>query len=100
MASFAGKPKSQAWESLSKDPHVASLLQGENEQANSIVVEEGTVNAEESKLLLSQLSGLKGKLRRAQKNWAKDFRDKINDYVYRKGNGREPQTWPLIRRYV
>lgn len=30
--------------------------------------------------------------------WATTFRQKINSYVYRKGNGNEPQTWPLIRK--
>jgi len=35
--------------------------------------------------------------RRNLKRYAKSFRAKINDFVYRKGNGHEAQTWPLIR---
>ena len=35
--------------------------------------------------------------RRNLKKWAKSFRRQINDYVYRKGNGNQAQTWPLIR---
>ena len=43
---------------------------------------------------------MNGRLRRSKKKWANSFRAKINDYVYRKGNGDQPQTWPLIRKVV
>jgi hypothetical protein len=39
-------------------------------------------------------------VRKDKKRWAKAFRAKINDYVYRKGKGDQPQTWPLIRKVV
>ena len=35
-----------------------------------------------------------------RKKWAKEFRAAINEYVYRTGNGHEPQMWPLIRKVV
>ena len=33
-----------------------------------------------------------------KKKWAQEFRKRINTYVYRAGNGDQPQTWPLIRK--
>ena len=33
-----------------------------------------------------------------RRQWAEEFRSSINSFVYRKGNGEEPQSWPLIRQ--
>jgi hypothetical protein len=86
---------------LTNNMRVKKLLtDGPNGQGNIIRVNEGSVGPEDAQLLCGPLSNLKGTLRRAQKNFAKSFRSKINDYVYRKGNGKEPQTWPLIRKVV
>jgi len=100
METFVGKKKAFVWDRLAQNHRVKQLLTGENGKANTIVVEEGKVGPTDAKLLLGQLSALKGKLCRSQKKWAKGFRAKINDFVYRKGNGSEPQTWPLIRKVV
>lgn len=96
MEAYTGKAKSYVWDRLSRNQRVVRLLTTENGDANTILVEEGRVDADQAQLLLGQLSTLKGKLRRLQKKWAKDFRAKINDYVYRKGNGGEPQTWVRV----
>jgi len=95
-----GKPKQQAWKDLSQDKRVVELLTAaEKGQPNKIIVEEGAVNVTESEQLLDPLSRkLPVKLQRSKKKWAKSFRAKINEYVYRKGDGKESQTWPLIRK--
>jgi Dynamin family len=99
MESFAGQPKASVWEQLRQDPRLVELLTGTDEkQANTIVVEEGMVDATKAKVLLDNLPTLTGRLKRDKNKWARQFRKKINDYVYRKGGGKEPQTWPLIRK--
>ena len=99
MESVAGQPKALVWERLSQDPRLIELLTGKNEnQANTIELEAGQVDAIKAKPLLEPMPDLKGQLKRDKAKWAKEFRKKINDYVYRKGNGKEPQSWPLIRK--
>ena len=101
MEGYVGKSKPYVWDRLSRDRNISRLLATESGQANVVVVEEGTVDATQAKTLVSSgLANLKGKLRRSQKKWAQSFRNQINDYVYRKGNGNLPQTWPLIRKTV
>jgi energy-coupling factor transporter ATP-binding protein EcfA2 len=39
-------------------------------------------------------------LRARKAEWARQFRSSINEYVYRRGDGRQPQDWPLIRKVV
>eukprot|EP00934_Nitzschia_sp_Nitz4_P006876 Nitzschia sp. Nitz4//scaffold16_size188269//174378//181326//NITZ4_001819-RA/size188269-augustus-gene-0.84-mRNA-1//1//CDS//3329538601//6866//frame0 len=101
MEGHKGKHKQQVFHELSRDPRIFRLLQGKNgNPTNSITVNEGCVNAQDARLLLGHLSTVKGQLKRKKKKWAKEFRAKINSYVYRAGNGDGPQTWPLIRKVV
>ena len=100
MESFKAKPKALALEQISQDERVLDLLKEADGRNNTIVVEEGEVDATKAKLLKQPYSSLTSKLRREKKKWANNFRTKINDFVYRKGNGKEPQTWPLIRKVI
>ena len=88
---------------LMNDLRVKNLLtpqEGSIKPHNSIIVQEGKVEPEKAALLLQGFSKIGTRLRRAKKKWAQAFRSKINDYVYRKGNGDLAQTWPLIRKVV
>ncbi|CAB9497382.1 nuclear GTPase, germinal center associated [Seminavis robusta] len=99
MENLAGNPKEQVWDRLSKDGRIVSLLKPQDGQlANTVVVEEGSVDANKAKILVDHLPDLKGALKREKKKWAKGFRKRLNEYIYRKGNGKEPQTWPLINK--
>ena len=100
MSSCLGRPRADVWEQLSQDNHVVKLLSGENGHANTIVVEEGCADAAQAKLLLGRLSSLDSKLRKSKKTWAKKFRSKINEFVYRSGKAGDPQSWPLTRKVV
>ncbi|KAL3913266.1 MAG: hypothetical protein SGILL_006560 [Bacillariaceae sp.] len=100
MEQYHSDPKERVWQRLSTNRRVVQLLQSENGEPNTIEVEEGKADEAQCQLLCSPLSILRGRLRRTQKKWAGSFRNKINDYVYRKGNGNAPQTWPLIRKVV
>jgi hypothetical protein len=100
LESYQGQPKDRVWQRLSSNRRVVQLLQSDNGEPKTIEVEEGTADEMQCKMLCNPLSMLRGRLRRTQKKWAGNFRNKINDYVYRKGNGNAPQTWPLIRRVV
>lgn len=96
MEAFKGKVQVDVLTQLSQDPKVVQLLKGANDQPSTIFVEEGVVDAARAKMIKEKkFSDLSFKLRREKKKWAKEFRSKINDYVYRKGNGKEAQTWPL-----
>jgi len=41
-----------------------------------------------------------GRLQCDQRKWALAFRSQINDFLYCKGNGDQPQTWPFVRKVV
>jgi Dynamin family len=106
MKSFDGKAKQEAFGYLSNEKRVMELLtptNGEHEH-RSIEISEGKINATEAKAFLRLLSCPDvlndKKLARKKRRWADSFRKKINQFVYRKGNGNEPQTWPLIRKVV
>lgn len=99
MEALKGKPSAEALEQLSHDPRVVELLKGDSGQ-QTILVEEGVVDVAKAKVVKESFSKLPAKLRQEKKQWATNFRNKINDYVYRKGDGKEPQTWPLIRKVV
>ena len=99
MKEHLGVRVSEVLDALSRNEEVNQVLKGLNGSANTILIEEGDVDAVESKHFLGHLANLKGKRRRIHQQWAKNFRSKINGYVYRrKGNGR--QDWPLIRKVV
>jgi len=66
--------------------------EGSNTLYNAIIVEEGSVDDNKAEELLAGYTKMGLRLRRAKKKWAHAFRHKINDFIYRKGNGRQPQT--------
>jgi len=105
MKSYDGQNKDFVFKALSEDERVVQLLRAaDGQQHNVVEVTEGHVQAAEAQLLLQLIADPKAasdkKLARQKKRWAESFRKKINSYVYRKGNGQEPQTWPLIRKVV
>lgn len=105
MVSHDGKTKDEVYKTLSEDPRVIALLGSASEGAcNLIEVTEGEVTASESIKLLDFMRDpnktIDKKLVREKKKWVNAFRRRINSYVYRKGNGKDPQTWPLIRKVV
>lgn len=103
MERFTTWKAAQVYDRLINDQRVKNLLtpqQGSMKPHNSILIEEGKVNPEEAGVLFKGFSKVGTRLRRTKKKWAQKFRSKINDYVYRKGNGNLPQTWPLIRKVV
>ena len=107
MKSFESREKAHVLDVLANDERVVGLLQQRNGQRNNISIEEGIVSTTNVKILLDHMEnpskrwGKKDKeLIRDRKAWAHSFRQKINTYVYRIGDGKEPQTWPLIRKVV
>ena len=92
-------PQQHVFDRLANDRRVVELLTPTAPGAtfNSHRVQEGSV-APGSKEAVALANGSEsGRLRKRKKGLAKAFRAKINDYVYRKGNGDQPQSWPLIR---
>jgi ABC-type phosphate transport system auxiliary subunit len=100
---WKGHSKASVTAFFERDQRVMQLLSPrESEQEFAVRhVSEGSV-----KSCSKQARSLaKGKLRdrstREQvRQWARAFRSKINEYVYRSGNGERPQMWPLIRKVV
>jgi len=88
-----GEPMQRVYASMANNRRVVSLLTAkQGEPYATVLVESG--NQEE---LVGKSSR---QAMRRKKGWAANFRSQINSYVYRKGNGNEPQTWPLIRKVV
>jgi hypothetical protein len=102
MDSFVSRPTAVAFSRLSNNYRVVQLLTPKTPGAsyNVIPVEEGkvVVGSEQAKTFLKSYAEINARERRTLKKFAAGFRKKINDYVYRKGNGNLPQTWPLIRK--
>lgn len=98
MERYHGRSGAHVFQTLVRDRRVTTLLTPTNgEPYSSILVSEGEIEVDKAKMLLGGFSKMKTRTRRTVKKWAKTFRGKINDFVYRKGNGGGPQTWPLIR---
>jgi hypothetical protein len=103
MIGYKGKSMQYVLDRLSNDLRVVRLLtpeQGGGKPHKAVVVAEGEVTPDKAAVLLKGFRQTDARLRRDKKKWAQAFRSKINDYVYRKGNGNQPQTWPLIRRVL
>jgi len=85
---------------LAHDIRVQNLLTStvDGQAYNSVVIEVGEVvpGSDEAKELLKAQMNSRSKSKK--KKWAQEFRKRINTYVYRAGNGDQPQTWPLIRK--
>ncbi|GAX13628.1 hypothetical protein FisN_14Lh361 [Fistulifera solaris] len=87
---------------LSTNARVRTLLTAKTpgKEYNSVNVDIGEVTpgSEEALELLKPFNKMKACTKRDKEQWAQDFRKEINSYIYRMGNGDEPQTWPLIRK--
>ena len=99
------QPSQLVFNRLSGDFRVLRLLtpkEGSNHPYNIIPVEEGEVipGSADAKALVESYKEMNTRMQRSKKKWAHAFRSKINSYVYRKGNGNDAQTWPLIRKVV
>jgi hypothetical protein len=98
MENYKSEPADAVLGRLLKDHRVTSILAPkEGEEYNSILVEEGRIEPSEASSLAGGFDKLNHRMKRLVKKWARDFRSKINDYVYQKDSGNGPQTWPLIR---
>jgi hypothetical protein len=100
-----GKASAGILQRLATNPRVTNLLTpppGSTDLYHSILVEQGQVDlgSANAQALVGGFHKMNTRMRRSQKRWAAAFRNQINGYVYRKGNGHEPQTWPLIRKVV
>lgn len=105
MIRYKGEPTDRVYNRLAGDPRIRQLLApqiGSLHPYNVIPVEEGGIipGSNKAKILLGSYEAMSTRMRRKQKKWAESFRTKINSFVYRKGNGDQPQTWPLIRKVV
>jgi hypothetical protein len=105
MNECRGKSSKTVFAKLRFDYQVNKLLYapaGSLHPYNVVRVEEGKTipGSANAKTLLGSFQNMNLRMRRSKKKWAQSFRSKINGYVYRKGNGNERQTWPLIRKVV
>jgi len=105
MHKYRGKKSSLLYDKLAGDVRIIGLLRpkpGTTYPYNTIAVEEGAAipGSPVAQQLVASYKNMGARLIRKQKKWAQSFRAQINSYVYRKGNGHEPQTWPLIRKVV
>lgn len=102
LKDYHGEPSHRVFQMLANHRRVVNLLTPSTpgQEYNSVLVVEGEVmpGSDEAKEVVKPFAKMGRKMSRNKKNWAVDFRKKINSYVYRKGNGDEPQTWPLIRK--
>lgn len=102
MDRFLGRSTENVFNVLANDLQVKTLLASTEpgKEYNSIIVNVGevTTGSEEVNELLKPFSQMKRKTKTSKKKWATEFRSQINNYVYRKGNGYERQTWPLIHK--
>ena len=87
---------------LANDLRIKNLLTStvDGQAYNSVVIEVGEVvpGSDEAKELLKGHAQMNRSAKGKKKKWAQEFRKRINTYVYRAGNGDQPQTWPLIRK--
>ncbi|KAL7554660.1 hypothetical protein ACHAWF_018144, partial [Thalassiosira exigua] len=102
MEKYCRKPTEYVYTQLANDMRVKRLLTATipGQGYNSIVVDVGEVapGSDEALELLRGHGQMKSAMKAKKKNWAQEFRKRINTYVYRAGNGDQPQTWPLIRK--
>jgi len=100
MENFHGKAQNVVFNKLWNNAQVRKLLTPPSGlEYNTVMVEVGTVDSGSplAKEFLLPFIKQSRKAQRIKKRFATEFRNKINSYVYRKGSGKEPQTWPLIR---
>lgn len=91
MEQYHCKGKEWVYQQLANDMRVKNLLtpdRGSQDTYKTIAVSQGSISLERAgDLLQPDVTSMNGRLRREKKKWAQSFRAKINDYVYRKGNG-------------
>ena len=88
-------------QALTEDRRVHKILTAPpNQTNNSIHIAEGRVDVDSELARSLVLGTIHPRDVKKKREWAKNFRSEINTYVYRKGNGDEPQTWPLIKRVI
>lgn len=102
MEQYRREPSDRVFNSLAHNLRVKNLLTAKipGQAYNSIVVEAGEVipGSDDAKELLKGHGQMKSRAKSMKKKWGQEFRTQINSYVYRMGNGDQPQTWPLIRK--
>jgi len=102
MEQYRREPSDRVFNSLAHNLRVKGLLTPKTpgRAYNSVVVEVGEAvpGSEEARELLKGHGQMKSRTKSRKKQWAHEFRKQINSYVYRMGNGDQPQTWPLIRK--
>lgn len=102
MQQYRGKPTEYVFQRLADNPRVrkclTSTVPGQEYNIITVEVGESTVGSAEALDFLKPASAMNRRMRRKRNKLAQEFRKEINSYVYRKGNGSEPQTWPLIRK--
>lgn len=102
MEQYCRKSTDFVYHQLSNNIRVKNLLTATTlgQDYNSIVVQVGEVapGSDDAKELLKGHAQMKSKMKGKKKKWSQEFRKQINSYVYRMGNGDQPQTWPLIRK--
>ena len=102
MDQYCKKSTDYVYHQLAHNTRVKNLLTATTpgQDYNSIIVQAGEVvpGSEDAKELIKGHGQMKSKMKGKKKKWAQEFRKQINSYVYRMGNGDQPQTWPLIRK--
>jgi hypothetical protein len=94
-------PQQKVLEVLKADRRVSRLLTARpGEPFNTITMREGIVARGSPQAAALASGAVDGQLKPKKLAWARDFREKINSYVYRMGDGSQPQSWPLIRKVV
>jgi Dynamin family len=107
MKTHERSKKDLVFKVLSQDENILELLRNTNPgcKFNVVEVNEGRIKPHDVESLLLILRDptnptVDKKLARQKKKWSESFRKSINSYVYRRGRGEGPQTWPLIRNVV
>ena len=91
MYSFRGEATQYVYQRLSTTPSVVKLLTPKptsTDDYNAVYVQEGLIDVSDASTVLCDYDQMGLRVRRNLKRYAKAFRAKINDYVYRKGNGK------------
>jgi hypothetical protein len=103
LTPFLGASKDSALKAFKQDRRLQDLLIPDVGSSDLFNVRHVSVGAVEAGGV-SAVTLAKGhrssdrRLFKQKEEWARSFRAKVNDYVYRKGNGDAPQDWPLIRK--
>ena len=95
-----GCDRAEVFKSLSKDQRVNKLLcTTESDESNfhRLEISSGVISKVDAMNLLTTSNRKLAKLKR---QCANSFRKQIEEYVYRGGDRKEAQSWPLVRKVV